>query len=55
LPQRFESPTEFLSEKLRLLPRREMAALVDLVEIDQVAIGALGPAFGARYISPGNT
>src|ERR1051325_2335250 len=29
-------------EQLRLLPRGEMAALVDLVEVDEVAIGALG-------------
>src|SRR5215204_2399904 len=30
-------------EELRLLPGREVVALVDLVEVDEVGIGLLGP------------
>ena len=43
LAQRSERGPELGREELRLLPRREVAALVDLVEVDQVAIGAPGP------------
>jgi hypothetical protein len=44
---------EFLREKLRLLPRGEVSALVDLVEVDQVAIGARrAHVFGGRQTSP---
>src|SRR5690348_12337242 len=39
-----EPGPHFLSEQQRLFPCREMAALVDLVEIDQVVITPLGPA-----------
>ena len=41
--QRPERGAELGGEELRLFPRREVAALVDLVEVDQVAIGAPGP------------
>ena len=41
--ERSERGAELGGEELGLLPRREVAALVDLVEIDQVAIGAPGP------------
>src|SRR5689334_25119269 len=37
---------QFLREQLRLFPRREVAALVDLMKIDQVGIGAAGPCLG---------
>src|SRR5260370_36126193 len=43
LAQRFERGAELRAEKLRLLPGREVSALVDLVEVDQVAIGAPRP------------
>ncbi len=36
--------SEFGRKELRFFPRGEMAALVDLVEISDVAIGTLGPA-----------
>jgi hypothetical protein len=32
-----------------------VAASVDLVEVDEVGVDPLGPARGARKISPGNT
>src|SRR5262245_41007183 len=41
--ERSESGANFGSEELGLLPRREVSALVDLIEVDQVAIGAPGP------------
>src|SRR3982751_2896837 len=41
--ERSKRGTDLFREKLRLLPGREVAALVDLVEVDQVAIGAPGP------------
>jgi hypothetical protein len=50
IAQRPERRPEFLSEHLGLLPRREVAALVGLVEVDQVAIGAPGPGFGSLVI-----
>ena len=43
LPQRPERGSELGGEKLRLLPRREVTTLVDLVEVDQVTVGAPGP------------
>ena len=45
LAQRSERRAKFLGKKLRLFPGREVAALVGLVEVDQVAIGAPGPCF----------
>ena len=41
--ERSESGAKLRGEKLRLLPGGEVPALVDLVEINQVAIGAPGP------------
>src|SRR5215831_14740244 len=41
--ERPERSAELGTEQLRLLPRGEVTALVDLVEVDQVAIGAAGP------------
>src|SRR5262245_5519647 len=43
LPQRLERSTELGAEELRLLPCGEVAALIDLVEINEVAIGAPRP------------
>src|ERR1700751_4835914 len=43
LAERSKRRSEFLTEELRLLPRREVAALVHLVEVDQVAIRAPRP------------
>jgi hypothetical protein len=50
-----ERGAEFFREKLRLFPGREVPALVDLVEIDEVAIGALGPALRRTVDLAGNT
>jgi len=41
--QRSERGTELAGEERRLLPRREMAALVELVEIDELVIRPLRP------------
>src|SRR5437899_548515 len=41
--QRRERGPQLAREELRLLPRREMPALVYLVEVDQVLVGAAGP------------
>src|SRR6185503_270192 len=46
LAQRSERRADLFREQLGLLPRREVAALVDLVEVDQVAIGSLDPSSG---------
>src|SRR5580704_7486037 len=46
LPQRPERCSELGTEKFRLLPRREVSALVDFVEVGQVGKGAPGPSFG---------
>src|SRR3954470_4600868 len=44
-PQRSERRPHLLAEQLWLLPRREVAAAVDLVEVEQVVrVGPLGPA-----------
>src|SRR6266576_2258534 len=43
LPQRLERRAQLGGEELRLLPRGEVSALGDLVEIDQVLIGAADP------------
>src|SRR6266850_3258396 len=43
LPERSEGGAQLGGEKLWPFPGCEVAALVDLVEIDQVAIGAAGP------------
>jgi hypothetical protein len=43
LAQRLERGPELGAEQLRLFPRCEVSALVDLVEVGQVAIGAAGP------------
>src|SRR5512134_212125 len=45
-PQRPERRADLGREELRLFPRREVTALVDLVEVDEIAISALGPALG---------
>ena len=44
LAQGPERRPELLIEQFRLLPGREVAALVDLVEAGQVGVGTLGPA-----------
>src|SRR5215218_6077439 len=44
LAKRPECGSDFFREQLRLLPRGEVAALVDLVEVDQVGVGLLCPA-----------
>src|SRR3984893_2345400 len=43
LAERSERRSELGTEELGFLPRGEVSALVDLVEVDQVAIGAPGP------------
>ena len=43
LAQGSERRAELAREEFWLLPRREVAALVHRMEVDQVAIGALGP------------
>src|SRR5215207_6741651 len=45
------TPPELPREQLRLLPGREVAAPVDLVEEGQVGVGTLGPA-ARRSTSP---
>src|SRR5262245_40326110 len=42
--QRFERRPEFLSENHRLLPCREVAALLGMMVVDEVGIGLLCPA-----------
>src|SRR5439155_14321731 len=44
LAQRSERRAELGREEFRLFPRREVTALVDLVEIDQLVIATLIPA-----------
>src|ERR1700754_3440488 len=44
LAKRPERGAELLGEDLRLLPGREVAAFVDLVVVDEIRIGPLGPA-----------
>src|ERR1043165_5816472 len=46
LAQRPERRPNFRRKDLRLFPRREVAALVDLIEVDEVFVGSLYP--GAR-------
>src|SRR5262245_51475092 len=41
--ERLERRAELGREQLGLLPRREVAALVDDVEVDELAVGLLGP------------
>ena len=43
LPERPERRAELLGEEPRLFPGREVTTLVDLVEVDEIAIGAPGP------------
>src|SRR3954469_1058033 len=43
LPQRAERGSEFGTEEFRFLPRGEVAALFDFVEVDEIAIGAPSP------------
>src|SRR5215216_4235686 len=43
-PQRAEADAELVREQLRLLPGGEVTAPVDLVEVDEVGVGLLGPA-----------
>src|SRR5215213_7505172 len=47
-----ECRSELGTEELRLLPRGEVTALVGLVEVDQVAIGAPGPALRGSVALP---
>src|SRR4029453_6423890 len=42
-PQRREPHAELISEGLRLFPGRKVAALGELVEVDEILVGALGP------------
>src|SRR5262245_21993598 len=44
LAQRSKRRADLLREELRLFPRGEVTALVELVVIDELGIGALGPA-----------
>src|SRR6185369_9856971 len=39
-----ERRAQFCAEQLRLLPRGEVAALVDPVEVDELVVRPLGPA-----------
>src|SRR5438128_12549069 len=41
--QRPEGGTNLGGEEFRLLPGREVVALVDFVEVDEVGVGLLGP------------
>src|SRR5688572_24948729 len=43
LPQRPESYAHLFHQELRLLPRGEVSAFVELVVVDESGIGALGP------------
>ena len=43
MAERSERRPELLGEELRLFPRREVAAFVDLVVMDELVIGPLGP------------
>src|SRR5215207_7054924 len=47
-----ERRPELGREELRLLPGREVAALVDLVEVNQIAIGAPGPCLRGSLALP---
>ena len=40
--------------KLQLLPRGEVVTFVDLVEVDELSIGTLGPAFWCAIDLAGN-
>src|SRR2546422_10627862 len=44
LAQWSERRADLGSEEFRLFPRREVTALVDLVKVDELVIGTLGPA-----------
>src|SRR5215213_4841326 len=44
LAQRSERRAELLGEQLGLFPGREVTAFFDLVEIDEVGVGLIGPA-----------
>src|SRR5262249_11711073 len=46
--KRFERHAKFFREKLRLFPGREVAAFVDLIEIDEIGIRLLRPAARGR-------
>jgi hypothetical protein len=43
-PRRFERRSDLVSEEFRLFERREVTAPLDLVPIDELVIGTLGPA-----------
>src|SRR4051812_30450057 len=47
LPERPERCADFSREQLGLFPGREVPALVDLVEVDEIAISAPGPGLGS--------
>ena len=51
--QRAKAVAQLLREQRRLLERREMAAAVELVPVDEVGIDALGPAARRRNDLPG--
>jgi hypothetical protein len=55
LAERSERRSALGAEELRLFPRREVTALVDLVEVDQVAIGAPRPCLRGSIDVLGNT
>ena len=46
LPQRPEACTKLFCEQLWLFPGGEVAASVELVVVDEVVVGPLGPATG---------
>jgi hypothetical protein len=48
ITQRPEGSAQLLTEDLRLFPRGEVAALVNLVPVDEVAEGTLGPDSWSR-------
>src|SRR4026209_15354 len=42
-PRRLEPHAQLIYEELRLFPGRKVAALGELVEVDEILVGALGP------------
>ncbi len=47
-----ERGAQFAGEELRLLPCGEMATLVDLVEVDEIAVRVQGPTLGRTIYFP---
>jgi hypothetical protein len=55
LPQRLERRAQLGREELRLLSRREVAALLDRVVIDQLGVRSLRPAPRGMRLLAGKT